>query len=593
VPSLLGKVLHDTYRIESLLGRGGMGEVYLASHLRLPRRFAIKVLYAFGPAHSQEVTRFRREAEVVSALGHPHIVEVVDFNHTAEGAPYIVMELLEGEDLATRLKRSGRLSLARTGAILRQVASALQAAHQRGVIHRDLKPRNIYLCRRAGEDDWVKVLDFGLSKVEGAHTQVTNAMMAIGTPRYMSPEQALGHSSKADARSDIFAMGAILYRMLSGQLPFRGSNVQTVLYAIVHLEPPPLVESLPGISSRVAAVVERALCKDPRLRHPSMEELSRDFHEAAGLAVPDLRVVSEEDRLQHGPGRSRTGPPLLIDASSSGGGERRSPSGPHGPDGRGSSAPLTVVDRPGVEGTQQLSSTEIADDDGDEVGDDPRWVTAERRAPPADESRAPVEQSASYGSAQGEVLAPPLVALVTGETAERAGRRSRRQHVLALIASGVIVIALCGAGFWIALRFLGEPPLPTKPPTPTADAVALRRPRPPDASVDSAAVAAREADLAPAVRDFAVGAPAPDLGPRTPPPRRQRVSVRIVARRGGIISSDRIYVDGRLRGQSPITLTLPAGQHAITVKAEGFRTITRSVTLRAGPGTRILQLDLD
>jgi eukaryotic-like serine/threonine-protein kinase len=188
VNGLIGQVLHDTYRIDRLLGEGGMGAVYAASHLRLARRFAIKMLFPAVAEHPEAMARFKREAEVTSALGHPNIVEVIDFYHMPDGTPYLVMELLEGEDLGARLLRTGRLPLDEAASILRQATSGLQAAHQLGIIHRDLKPQNIFLCRRREGGSLVKVVDFGISKVLGSRSSMTKTHALLGTPNYMAPE---------------------------------------------------------------------------------------------------------------------------------------------------------------------------------------------------------------------------------------------------------------------------------------------------------------------------------------------------------------------------------------------------------------------
>jgi serine/threonine protein kinase len=585
VVQLLGRVLAETYRIESLLGRGGMGEVYLATHLRLPRRFAVKVLYAFGPAHSQEVTRFRREAEVVASLGHPHIVEVVDFNHTTEGAPYIVMELLEGEDLATRLKRVGRLSLGRTAKVLRQAASALHAAHQRGVIHRDLKPRNIFLCVKADQRDWVKVVDFGLSKVTGAHTQVTNAQMAIGTPRYMSPEQALGYSSKADARSDVFAMGAILYRSLSGQLPFRGNNVQTVLYQIVHLDPPPLTEAVPGLPPAVSAAVARALSKEPNDRYQSMEELSRAFHQAAGIAWPETPILSEEsaafalpdggyDSSEDAPPGSRPSARSARTRSASTEAARQRRGAARAPDPM-EGTELLAVDDPQTDDEEEVVTAGAGEDD--ELEDPLTAVAGES------ESGIPLtsaDLSASYASAQGELSRPPVPPL---EDPYLRPSRARRQRALAILA-GTAVLAMGGVTLFVMLRVFRDPKLPplsdasirTQVPFP---APAIRPPRP-DAALPTP-------DLA----------PVPDLQPRPAPDLRRPVAAPPAARYGQLYIFTRIdgamgwayvSIDGRrIEGQTPLTIPrLVAGIHTVRIEREGYRPLVEKVRIRPGKLTK-------
>ena len=205
---MIGQVLHDTYRLERLLGTGGMGMVYEASHRRLARRFAVKVLAVAHAADPEAMERFKREAMTTSRLGHPHIVEVIDFHQTPEGTSYLVMELLEGEDLATRLRRPPRVELHELGWIVSQTASALQAAHNRGIVHRDLKPQNIFLCKAEDRPDFVKVIDFGVSKVLGVEGSMTSTGAVVGTPFYMAPEQADRRTTEVVPATDVYALGS-------------------------------------------------------------------------------------------------------------------------------------------------------------------------------------------------------------------------------------------------------------------------------------------------------------------------------------------------------------------------------------------------
>lgn len=281
---MLGRVLAETYRLERLLGEGGMGVVYEASHSRLGRSFAVKMLYPEVAANTEAVSRFEREARVTSELGHRSIVEIIDFNRTTQGEPYIVMELLSGEDLEHRLARDGRLSLEICTQVVRQVASALSSAHEHGVIHRDLKPSNVFICDDdlPGEGSRVKVLDFGISKVVGAASAITRTRFTMGTPGYMSPEQAEGRSREVDQRTDVFSLGAILYEMLGGHPPFEGESIPTVLYKIVHEDPRPLRQLDPGLPPALEALVGRALAKSKERRFDSMGELLGAWDAALG-----------------------------------------------------------------------------------------------------------------------------------------------------------------------------------------------------------------------------------------------------------------------------------------------------------------------
>ncbi|MBI5479841.1 MAG: serine/threonine protein kinase, partial [Deltaproteobacteria bacterium] len=302
----MGLVLSGTYRLERLLARGGMGAIYEAVHLRLPRRFAVKILLDPALAADRELfERFQREAEIASSLGHEHIAEVFDFNFTEDGAPFMVMELLEGEDLGSLLERRGRLTVAETVRILEPVASALDMAHNRSIIHRDLKPGTIFLSRRGHREDFVKILDFGISKIldaPGAHTQ---SGQILGTAYYMAPEQAHGRLGEVDARTDVFALGAILYECLSGKRAFGGESLVNIIYNVCFADPKPLREVAPDVPEAVAQVVERALEKDREKRHKSVSKLCARFVKACEGAEP---IPAE--RVPHAPVSARpTKPP--------------------------------------------------------------------------------------------------------------------------------------------------------------------------------------------------------------------------------------------------------------------------------------------
>ncbi len=264
----VGSVVAEAYEITGMLGKGGMGAVWGARHLRLPgKRVAIKVLLGGpgGDVDAQALARFKREAEVASRIGHAGIVEVLDFNHLPDGTPYQVLEYLAGESLGARLGR-GALPVATTLDFARQIGSALAAAHRAGVVHRDLKPENIFLCPTdAGGvvSERVKVLDFGISKIRGSQTVKTQDQVLIGTPQYMAPEQAEGNNAAIDARTDLFALGAIAYEMLTGRPAFSGESVVAVIMNVVAGTPTPLASLAPGTPPAVVAAVERALAKKP------------------------------------------------------------------------------------------------------------------------------------------------------------------------------------------------------------------------------------------------------------------------------------------------------------------------------------------
>ncbi|ATB45311.1 serine/threonine-protein kinase [Corallococcus macrosporus] len=266
----LGTVLRETYEIAGVLGRGGMGTVFLANHLRLPgRQVAIKVLRHDAGMGPEVFVRFRREAEIASKLGHPNIVEVLDFDSLEDGSPYMVMECLRGMPLSRRL-RKGPMTLEEVFSCARQMGSALQAAHRAGIVHRDLKPGNVFLVPTEVGGmvmEHVKLLDFGISKVIDSQSVHTQGGILLGTPQYMAPEQATGKNGEVDPRTDIFAFGCLVYEMLARRLPFRDSgSLPELIYRIVYDPPEPLEALVSGLPDHVIAAVEKSLEKRPEDR---------------------------------------------------------------------------------------------------------------------------------------------------------------------------------------------------------------------------------------------------------------------------------------------------------------------------------------
>ena len=260
----VGVILAETYEITRILGRGGMGAVWEARHLRLEgKKVAIKVLHPEVASDTDAVARFRREAQIASRLGHPNIVQVHDFNTLPDGTAYLVLEFLEGESLGERLRR-GPLPLEQVAVIARQIGSALQAAHEEDIVHRDLKPHNVFLSPTESGGyvtELVKVLDFGISKIRGSTTVKTQTSAILGTPQYMAPEQAMGDHRAVDGRTDVFALGAMIYEMLTGQAPFGGHTIPEVMFKVVYGEPPALATLVPALPQHIVDAVERALAK--------------------------------------------------------------------------------------------------------------------------------------------------------------------------------------------------------------------------------------------------------------------------------------------------------------------------------------------
>jgi len=275
--SLVGTRLADRFQIESLLGKGGMGAVYLARHVVLQRLFAVKVIRESLITDLDIAARFRREARAASRVEHPHITSVVDFGYTEEGRPYLVMEHVEGIDLADLLAREGPLPLERALHILAQVADALAAAHASQVIHRDLKPENILLTAHRGQPDFVKILDFGVAKIIGMGS--TDGLSIRGvpfcTPEYMSPEQCTGDD--VDHRSDIYSFGILAFELLVGEVPFQGSMMQQVMAHVGQQPPAPSAASgRSEIGPAVDALILRCLAKSPDARYQDADALAAE-----------------------------------------------------------------------------------------------------------------------------------------------------------------------------------------------------------------------------------------------------------------------------------------------------------------------------
>jgi serine/threonine-protein kinase len=297
--SIEGREL-GAYRLGRRLGAGGIGAVYAATHVRTGRAYAVKVLLPDAADDATSAARFRREAEALAAVGHAGIVAVHDFDVTDDGVAYLVMDKLEGEDLDARLAR-GPLSLATTQDLLHQVGSALATAHDAGILHRDLKPSNVFLARRPGMPERAVLLDFGLAKLmEGEHAKLTATGATMGTPMYMSPEQAQG--LPVDRRTDVYALGAVLFECLTGRPPFDGPHVTAILAKVLTAPPPRLRDWNPELPRALDDVIARALAKDPSERPASVPALVAAVNEAIGDAPSDVAA----------PGAARAVPPTQV-----------------------------------------------------------------------------------------------------------------------------------------------------------------------------------------------------------------------------------------------------------------------------------------
>jgi serine/threonine protein kinase len=319
MPEWTGKTVGKV-RIEREIARGGMAEVYLGTHLTLDRPVAVKVMHNYVEADPDLQSRFEREAKVVAGLRHPNIVQIFDYD-TEEGHPYIVMEYLMGPSLAVYLrelhKRGQRLEPIQIARLLITIATALDYAHEHGVVHRDIKPGNIILHNKSRNVPIEQhltartepvITDFGLVRIAQAATQTASGAVS-GTPAYMSPEQAQG--LKVDYRSDIYSLGVVLYEMLAGRMPFEGDTSWTLIFKHIN-EPPPAIE---GIQPAIQAVITRALAKKPEDRYQSARELAADYMEAIGL-------VSEASTLRISLPPSRPPPSKTLSS------DKKQPSAP-------------------------------------------------------------------------------------------------------------------------------------------------------------------------------------------------------------------------------------------------------------------------
>jgi serine/threonine-protein kinase len=273
-----GHVIDGKYRLVRLIGTGGMGSVYEGENLLIRRRVAIKILHAGATGNSDAIRRFEREAQAAGEIGNDHILEVLDLGSLPDGDRYMVMEYLDGETLAARIERHGKLTPGQIAPVARQFLTALASAHAAGIIHRDLKPENIFILRsKAGRADFVKLIDFGISKFsrpfnEGEH-RMTRADAVLGTPCYMSPEQARG-ARETDVRSDIYSCGVILYESVTGRLPFEGESFNDLMFKIALSDAPSPLTFVPALDPDFAWLISRAIAREPENRFASAQEFA-------------------------------------------------------------------------------------------------------------------------------------------------------------------------------------------------------------------------------------------------------------------------------------------------------------------------------
>jgi tRNA A-37 threonylcarbamoyl transferase component Bud32 len=276
----IGKTVGDRYRIVRKIGQGGSGEVFEAEHVYIHKRVALKLLRSQLASRAEAIQRLHREARATSAIGHPNIVEIEDFGTTEDGLVFLAMEWLDGEPLDRTVAR-GAMPVERALAIAQQVCAGLAAAHEAGVIHRDLKPENIFIARTAAGEQ-AKILDFGVAKLTTEDARLTATGMVVGTPYYMAPEQAAGRD--VDGRSDVYALGVILYEMVTGTLPFTEGTALSVIRAHLEQPPEPPRKRAPALAipAEVEALILRCMAKKPASRYASARALADALHALAG-----------------------------------------------------------------------------------------------------------------------------------------------------------------------------------------------------------------------------------------------------------------------------------------------------------------------
>ena len=312
LPIVVGQVVAQKYRVDRFIGQGGMGVVVAGFHLELDQPVAIKFLISESGLESEGAERFRREARAAAKIHSEHVARVFDIGLLDERVPYMVMELLHGNDLEHELERRGALPAAEAVGYVLQAIDAVAEAHSAGIVHRDLKPTNLFLAQRADGSRIVKVLDFGISKSVGSGRQLevalTRTAAFVGSPLYMSPEQ-MRSARDVDARADVWALGAILYVMVSGQLPHPGVSLPEVCLAVMNSTPRPLKDFVPDVPDGLEAILMKCLAKEPAQRYSSVAELAEQLLPFA----PEWHLVVERaTRLLGGAAHTGSYPPAFA-----------------------------------------------------------------------------------------------------------------------------------------------------------------------------------------------------------------------------------------------------------------------------------------